>query len=155
MADNVDRPTRSRMMAAVRSQDTGPEVAIRKALHARGLRYRTNVRNLPGRPDIVFPKYRAAIFVHGCFWHAHDCELFRLPTTRPEFWKKKLRRNRDRDTEARQALSEKGWRHLTVWECVLRGSQRRDFSALIDEVEHWVTAGQPEHELRGESGDEM
>lgn len=152
MADNVDRPTRSRMMAAVRSQDTGPEVAIRKALHARGLRYRTNVRNLPGRPDIVLPKYRAAIFVHGCFWHRHDCSLFRLPATRREFWAKKLERNRARDAEVRQALSKIGWRCLTIWECALRGSEKREFSALVDEVACWIIAGETAYELRGGGG---
>lgn len=149
MTDNVDRLTRGRMMAAVRSQGTGPEMAMRKALHARGFRYRTNIRNLPGRPDIVLPKYRAAIFVHGCFWHKHDCALFRLPATRREFWAKKLERNRERDGEVRQALSEVGWRHLTVWECALRGSEKQDFAALIDEVACWITAGDAAHELRG------
>ena len=152
MADNVDRPIRSQMMAAVRSQDMGPEVAIRKALHARGLRYRTNVRNLPGRPDIVFPKYRVAIFVHGCFWHRHDCSLFRLPAARCEFWAKKLERNRERDAEVSQALSEIGRRCLTVWECAIRGSEKRDFSALVDEIACWITPGGTAYELRGAGG---
>lgn len=152
MADNVDGPTRSRMMAAVRSEDTGLEVTIRKALHGRGFRYRTNVRNLPGRPDIVLPKHRAAIFVHGCFWHGHDCELFRLPATRREFWRKKLERNRERDAEARQALSEIGWRCLTVWECTVRGSGKRDLSVVVDEVARWITTGGTPYELRGGRG---
>ena len=149
MADNVDRLTRSRMMAAVRGKDTGPEVTIRKALHARGLRYRTNVARLPGKPDIVFPRYRAAILVHGCFWHGHDCAMFRVPATRRKFWAEKFRRNRERDANVQQALSDAGWRCLTVWECAIRGPERRDFDALIDEVAGWVSAGGTAHELRG------
>ncbi|MDE0150585.1 MAG: DNA mismatch endonuclease Vsr [Rhodospirillaceae bacterium] len=149
MADTVDPITRSRMMASVRSRDTGPEVAIRKALHRRGFRYRTNDPKLPGRPDIVFPKYRAAVLIHGCFWHGHDCSLFRLPATRREFWAKKLQQNRERDEKVRLALSETGWRCLTVWECALRGPEKRDFIALIEEVIRWVTTGKTAYELRG------
>lgn len=152
LADSVDQLTRSRMMASVRSQDTGPEMTIRRALHRRGLRYRTNDSTLPGTPDIVFPKYGATILVHGCFWHGHDCALFRLPATRREFWTEKLRRNRERDVNVRKALSESGWRCLTVWECALRGSEKRNFTALIEEIAGWVTDGGPSHELRGVRG---
>ena len=152
LADSVDPVTRSRMMASVRSRDTGPEVVIRKSLHKRGFRYRTNDSKLPGRPDIVFPKYRAAVLVHGCFWHGHDCSLFRMPGTRREFWADKLRQNRERDEKVRQALHETGWRCLTVWECALRGPEKRDFAALIEEVAHWVTTGGIVCELRGIQG---
>ena len=97
MADVVDAATRSRMMAGIRGRDTKIEIAVRKALHARGLRYRTDVRGLPGRPDIVLPRWKAAILVHGCFWHAHDCGLCRIPATRPDFWREKLEGNAARE----------------------------------------------------------
>lgn len=149
MTDTVDQLTRSRMMAAVRSRDTSPELAVRKALHARGFRYRTNVRELPGKPDIVLPRYRAAIFVHGCFWHAHDCKLFRLPATRREFWRDKLERNRERDRIAGNSLNEAGWRFLTVWECAIRGSERRALDAVIDDIVCWLEEGPTASEIRG------
>ena len=149
MVDNVDRLTRSRMMASVRGKDTKPEVLLRKALHARGFRYRTHVTNLTGKPDIVLKRYQAVILVHGCFWHGHDCRLFRLPATRRKFWKEKIRRNRERDSKVLQALSEDGWRCLTVWECAIRGPEKRNFSELIDEVACWLTAGGKTNEICG------
>ena len=136
-------------MAAVRSRDTGPEVAVRKALHGRGFRYRTHVSELPGKPDIVLPRYRAAILVHGCFWHGHDCRLFRLPATRRAFWDAKIRRNRERDADVRKALRVAGWRCLTVWECALRGRERLEFGRLIEEVATWVKSAELAGELRG------
>ena len=151
MGDIVDRHTRSRMMASVRSKDTSPEMSIRRALHARGFRYRTNVKDLPGKPDIVLPKYRAAIFVHGCFWHAHDCALFRLPSTRRDFWLKKLRRNRERDEDVGKLLAEAGWRILTVWECAIRGPEKLAFEAVIDKIASWLEKGRASLEIRGEA----
>ena len=109
------------MMAGIRGRNTRPELVIRKALHARGFRYRLHVAGLPGKPDIVLPRFRAVIFVHGCFWHGHDCPLFRLPATRSEFWEAKISRNRERDREVLGALKTTGWRCLTVWECAIRG----------------------------------
>ena len=109
MADVVDAATRSRMMAGIRGRDTKIEIAVRKALHARGLRYRTDVRGLPGRPDIVLPRWKAAILVHGCFWHAHDCGLCRIPATRPDFWREKLEGNAARDRRNEGALCAAGW----------------------------------------------
>ena len=94
MPDIVDSATRSRMMAGIRSTNTRPELAIRKALHAAGFRYRLHPRDVPGKPDMAFARYRAAVFVNGCFWHGHDCPLFRLPDTRREFWSAKIERNR-------------------------------------------------------------
>ena len=99
LTDIVDEQTRSRMMAGIRSRNTRPELIVRKGLHARGFRYRLHARGLVGRPDMVFRKYGAVIFVHGCFWHGHDCSLFRLPGTRSDFWQKKIGRNRERDSE--------------------------------------------------------
>ena len=138
MVDHLDRETRSRVMRAIRSKDTVPEIAIRKALHAQGFRYRTHVSALPGNPDIVLRRYRAVVFVHGCFWHGHDCGLFRAPTTRPAFWKDKIRRNRERDAEAQRSLRAGGWRCLTVWECAFRGPDRRKFAMLVDEIAGWA-----------------
>ena len=149
MVDVLDRQTRSRMMASVRTKDTAPEVAVRKALHGRGFRYRTHVAELPGKPDIVLPKYRAAILVHGCFWHGHDCPMFRLPATRRDFWEAKIRRNRERDADVRVALRVAGWRCLTVWECALRGAEKLDFARLIDDVAAWVRSADTATELRG------
>ena len=112
VADSVDRV--SQPNKAVRNKDTGPEVTIRKALHAREFRYRTNVTSILGIPDIVFARLSAAILVHGCFWYGHDCEMFRLPATRREFWAKKITRDRERDAEVRVAPSDAGWRCLTI-----------------------------------------
>lgn len=137
------------MMASIRSRDTKPEVALRKALHARGYRYRTHVTNLPGKPDIVLKKYQAIIMVHGCFWHGHDCSLFRLPATRRKFWKEKIRRNRERDSKVMQVLSEDGWRCLTVWECSIKGPEKRNFRDLVDEVVYWLNTGEMTHEIYG------
>jgi len=111
-------------MSRIRGRDTAPELLIRRALHAKGFRYWLHDRRLPGRPDLVFPKYRAVIFIHGCFWHGHDCHLFKWPSTRKEFWQEKIERNRARDDSAIRKLQENGWRVLIVWECSLKGISR-------------------------------
>lgn len=118
---------RSRNMAAIRGKDTGPEMVLRRALHREGFRYRLHVRALPGRPDIVLPRYCLAIFVHGCFWHHHNCEAFVWPMTRAAFWREKIDGNVARDRIVRAALRRAGWRTMVVWECELRrhgGGQR-------------------------------
>jgi DNA mismatch endonuclease, patch repair protein len=120
MADIMSKTQRSRRMASVRQRDTAPELALRKALHAIGLRFRVNVRRLPGSPDIVLPKYGALVFVHGCFWHGHHCAAGRPPATRAEYWVEKLGRNRQRDRRQAAGLRRLGWRVLTVWECQLK-----------------------------------
>lgn len=112
---------RSHNMSRIRSRDTMPEMVLRRALHARGLRYRLHVRGLPGTPDLVFPRRRAVVFVHGCFWHGHDCPMFRLPNTRTDFWRQKIEGNVARDRRSAEVLKELGWRQLTIWECALRG----------------------------------
>jgi len=112
---------RSEIMRAVKGRDTGPEIALRKALFARGFRYRLNVKSLPGKPDIVLPKYRAVIFVHGCFWHGHDCARGkRAPKTNAVYWKEKIRRNVERDHAAIVALQRHGWSAKISWECDLK-----------------------------------
>ncbi len=122
------------MMSGIRGKDTKPELLIRKALHSRGFRFRLHSLKVPGKPDLVLPRYNAAIFVHGCFWHGHDCHLFKMPSTRPEFWEGKIDRNRARDTEVRNALITSGWRRLVIWECALKGKFRLDFEILVERV---------------------
>lgn len=123
--DVLTKEQRRLNMSRIRDRDTKPELLIRKGLHARGYRFRVNETSLPGRPDIVFPKYRAVIQVNGCFWHGHDCHLFKMPASRQEFWAEKIAANRERDKRTDQALLETGWRVLTVWECSLKGVRRR------------------------------
>ncbi len=110
MADVHDAPTRSRNMAAIRGKDTRPEMIIRRGLHARGFRFRLHAAGLPGKPDLVFPKYRAVVLVNGCFWHGHECSMFRWPSSRQEFWKEKITGNKRRDLANLEGLADAGWR---------------------------------------------
>ena len=112
---------RSEVMRAVKSKDTKPELALRKALHALGYRYRLNVNDLPGKPDLVFPKYRTVIFVHGCFWHGHTCKRGkRIPKSNTTYWTEKIARNKARDKKNAAELRKLGWRVITIWECRLK-----------------------------------
>ena len=120
MADILTSAERSRRMASVRQSSTAPELALRKALHALGLRFRVNARHLPGRPDIVLPKYGVALFVHGCFWHGHHCAAGRAPATNTGYWLEKLAANRQRDRRKSDALRKLGWRVWVTWECELK-----------------------------------
>lgn len=149
MADVVSPEVRSRMMAGIRSTNTRPEIAIRRALHAKGLRFRLHAANVPGKPDLVLPKYRAAVFVHGCFWHGHDCPLFRLPATRPEFWQAKIDRNRTRDAVVAASLRQTGWRQLLIWECAMRGRSRIGLEATADRATAWIRSDLPAGAIRG------
>ena len=117
MADVVDPATRSRMMAGIRGKNTRPELLIRKALHARGFRYRIHCKDLPGNPDLCFPKYRAVIFVHGCFWHRCPRCALGLPKSNTDYWSEKFERNVERDRSKETALLGLGWKVHTVWEC--------------------------------------
>lgn len=140
MTDVVDSETRSRMMAGIRGRDTRPEIALRRALHARGLRYRLHSSALPGRPDLVLPRHRAVIFVHGCFWHRHpDCRYATTPATRAEFWTAKFEANVARDRRVEEALTAMGWRVGIIWECALRGRDLTDRTA--DRVATWIRGG--------------
>ena len=136
------------MMARVRSKDTKLEVRIRKALFARGFRYRLHAANLPGKPDIVLPRYRAVVFVHGCFWHGHDCDLFRLPGTRREWWKAKIERNRARDAEVADSLRRTGWRQANVWECAVRGRGSGSIESVIGALTNWLAEEVPTLSIR-------
>lgn len=121
MVDVLTPEQRHLNMSRIRGRDTKPEMLIRHGLHARGFRYRLHDPKLPGRPDLVFPRYHAVVFIHGCFWHGHGCPMFKLPVTRQEFWAAKIAYNRARDERATAALLELGWRVANVWECSIRG----------------------------------
>ncbi|WP_104198202.1 very short patch repair endonuclease [Cryobacterium sp. M15] len=138
-------PSRRKNMAAIRSKNTAPEMTVRSALHHDGFRFRIHVQQLCGVPDIVLPKYKAAIFVNGCFWHCHQCSTFRWPKTRPDFWRQKLEANRLRDSFVRAELLASGWRVATVWEC---GLQRKDSTATcLKLLEGWLRGDDTEFDM--------
>lgn len=139
MTDVHDRVGRSRNMSAIRGRDTTPELALRRSLHRLGYRYSLHRRNLPGTPDLFFRKHRAVLFVNGCFWHGHDCPLFKWPQSNTEFWKQKIEANRRRDAKARQLLAGMGLRQLTVWECALRGSGSAGAEKTARLVARWLS----------------
>lgn len=137
MTDIVDQQTRSRMMSGIRGKDTKPELELRRALHARGLRFRLHSKKIYGQPDLVLPKYRAVVFVHGCFWHRHEgCRYTTTPSTREGFWQAKFEANVARDAAVRGKLLEDGWRVATVWECALRKPDQ--VAAAAQQVAEWL-----------------
>ncbi|NYT42803.1 DNA mismatch endonuclease Vsr [Sphingomonas sp. R-74633] len=138
MADVHDSETRSRNMAAIRGGNTKPEMQIRRGLHAAGLRFRLHAKDLPGKPDLVFPRWRAVVFVNGCFWHQHDCHLFKWPGTRQAFWRDKIGRNAANDAKAVAALRAAGWRVGSVWECALKGRTKLDSSETMRCLADWI-----------------
>lgn len=124
MVDVVDPLTRSRMMSGIRGKNTKPELRLRSELHRRGLRFRVHHSGLAGRPDLVFPRHKAVVFVHGCFWHRHEgCHWCTTPSSNTEFWGAKFASNLDRDRRNREALEREGWRIATAWECALRPAE--------------------------------
>lgn len=149
MADNVPQSVRSRMMAGIRSVDTRPELVLRRGLHGLGFRYRLHVRDLPGRPDLVFPSRRAVLFANGCFWHGHDCHLFKWPATRPDWWRAKIARNQAVDSCAVKALAAAGWRVGVVWECSLKGRSRRPVESVIESCAIWLNSDVPHLNIQG------
>ena len=139
MADIVDVATRSRMMSGIRAKNTKPEVTLRKGLFNRGFRYRLHASSLPGKPDLVLPKWNAAVFVHGCFWHRHaGCKLTSTPATRRDFWSDKFSATTARDLCTLQVLQQAGWRTAIVWECQLRGKAA---TQTVEAVAAWITSG--------------
>lgn len=137
MTDIVDSQTRSRLMAGIRGKDTKPELILRRSLHALGFRYRLHVKGISGKPDLVLPKYRAVIFVHGCFWHRHpDCRYASTPSTRPEFWASKFAANVARDNAVRWNLLLDGWRVATIWECAMRSKAGAEAAGSV--VSEWL-----------------
>lgn len=149
MPDVVDPATRSRMMSGIRGTNTKPELTIRRALHRQGLRYRLHAKDVPGKPDLVFRAWRAAVFINGCFWHGHDCRFFRMPQTRPEFWQSKITSNRKRDAVVSAALADAGWRQLTIWECAIRGRDAKTVEKVVTRAERWIRSKEKRLELRG------
>lgn len=150
LPDIVSPEQRSRMMSGIRGKDTKPEMMLRRGLHALGFRFRLHDRKLPGTPDLVFPKYHAVILAHGCFWHGHDCHLFRLPGSRTEFWRTKIERNRAVDARTQLALRDAGWRVGTVWECAMRGKGRLSMEEILDACASWLKSDASELEIRGQ-----
>ena len=123
---------RSRNMSAIKSKNTKPEIAVRKVLHSMGFRFRLHRKDLPGSPDIVLPKYKTVIFVHGCFWHRHEnCKYASTPKTRKEFWEKKFRENINRDNLNQANLSLRGWKIIIIWECQLKGDKKKFMRDLL------------------------
>jgi len=123
---------RSRNMSAIKSKNTKPEIAVRRLLHSMGYRFRLHRKDLPGSPDIVLPKYKTVIFVHGCFWHRHEnCKYASTPKTRKEFWEKKFRENINRDNLNQANLALKGWKIIIIWECQLKGDKRKLIRDLL------------------------
>jgi DNA mismatch endonuclease (patch repair protein) len=136
-------------MAGIRGKDTKPELVLRRGLHALGFRYRLHVKDLPGKPDLVFPGRRAVLFAHGCFWHGHGCSLFKWPKTRGEWWRAKITKNREVDSRSVESLVAAGWRIGVVWECALRGRARRPLASVIDSCALWLKSDAPRFEIRG------
>lgn len=136
-------------MSGVRGKDTKIEVAVRKDLFARGYRYLVNDGRLPGKPDIVLPKHHAVVFVHGCYWHGHDCALFRLPASNREFWATKIGNNRERDHRSVLGLRALGWRVAVVWECALRGSGKLGLEEVTRQLDEWLHGAGEEITIRG------
>lgn len=153
MADKVSTEVRSRMMAGIRGKNTKPEIAVRKELHSAGFRYKLHDKRIPGKPDLVFPKFKAVIFIHGCFWHGHDCHLFRMPSSNTPFWQDKISGNINRDRAAVEKLTASGWKVATVWECALKGKTRRKAAEVTKELSEWLTEGAEKLEIGGNRND--
>jgi DNA mismatch endonuclease (patch repair protein) len=136
MADVHSKEIRSKNMAAIKGKNTKPEMLVRKFLHANGYRYKLHDKNLPGKPDIVLPKYKTVIFVHGCFWHGHkDCKYFVIPKTRTEWWLNKINGNIANDAKALNALKKDGWKIITIWECKLKPAKvEKTLNALLNKL---------------------
>jgi DNA mismatch endonuclease, patch repair protein len=149
MVDVVSAAKRSEMMAGIKGKDTRGELAIRRGLHRLGFRYQLHRKDLPGRPDLVFPKYGAVIFINGCFWHAHNCHIFKWPSTRTDFWKDKIGKNRIRDTKNMENCMHSGWRVLVIWECALKGKTRRNLNEVIHTTANWLLYDSQSAEIEG------
>lgn len=138
MADVHSPTVRSKNMRAIKGKNTKPELLIRKALHAKGFRFRLHMKTLPGSPDIVLPKYKTVIFVNGCFWHGHHCHLSKTPKTRTEFWLAKISDNISGDMLSHNKLLETNWRVAIVWECAIKGRTRQVFETLVNNLISWI-----------------
>ena len=149
VVDTVDKETRSRIMSSVGQKDTGLETMLRAALHKAGLRYRLCDRKLPGSPDLVFSRFGAVIFVHGCYWHSHGCYKSSVPKSRRKFWVNKFSVNRQRDEHNIVLLRESGWRVMIVWECALVGKHAFSLDAITELVRAWLMGTEEHREVPG------
>lgn len=149
--DVVGKRKRSEMMSGIKGKDTKPELLIRSLLHRKGFRYHLHRKGLPGKPDLVFPKYKAVIEVYGCFWHGHDCHLFKWPATRKEFWQDKINKNRARDRSNLDKLQNDGWKTLVIWECAIRGKEKLSTLELLKTIEAWLLYDSLDAQIRGRS----
>lgn len=149
MTDVLTSEQRQFNMSRIRGRDTKPEMLIRRGLHARGFRYRLHDYMLPGRPDIVFPRFRVVILIHGCFWHGHSCPMFHMPVTRAEFWRSKIAANKARDVKVHEDLLSLGWRVLTIWECSLRGAGRWPTELVLNACADFINGDEAKHDIFG------
>jgi len=149
VTDSVSPEKRSDVMSKVRSKDTKPELQIRRGLYALGFRYRLHVSDLPGKPDLVFPRYKAVIFVNGCFWHGHSCSLYRFPKSNTDYWTEKIKRNVERDTSNIKRLTDAGWRILIIWECATKGKARLPVENVLNTASEWLLSEKPNCEIAG------
>ncbi len=137
MADVHNTATRSYNMSRIKGKDTKPEMLVRRFLFAQGFRYRLHVKTLPGKPDIVLPKYKTVLFIHGCFFHGHEnCRYFKVPATRTEWWLDKINGNKKRDTETEKLLTDLGWKVITIWECELKKKSLNDTLNILLKIQH-------------------
>lgn len=138
MADILTVEQRRKCMSSIRRENTAPELLLRSALHKAGLRYRLHDKNLPGSPDIVFPKFHAVLFVHGCYWHSHGCYKSSRPKSQRNFWINKFKTNQERDARNIKLLQEQGWRVIIVWECALKGKTSLPISKTVEAIKKWL-----------------
>jgi DNA mismatch endonuclease (patch repair protein) len=144
VADVFSRAKRSEVMSGIRGKDTKPEIRLRRGLFARGFRYRLHSTKLPGRPDLVFPKFNSVVFVNGCFWHGHECHLFKWPSDNAEFWRTKITRNVQRDRSVLERVVAASWRAMTVWECEVRADPEAAVARVADWLRLEAKTGAPE-----------
>lgn len=149
MADIVSSRKRSEIMSRIRGKNTRPELTIRSILHVNGFRFRLHVKGLPGKPDLFLRKYNAAIFVNGCFWHGHDCSLYRLPKSNTEFWSDKIASNRSNDSRNISELHKSGIRVMLIWECSLKGKGKISLDEVLEKSKDWLLSNQFFCEIRG------
>ena len=147
MADVFTKEKRSEVMSRIRGKNTKPEYFVRSGLHRLGFRFRLHVRDLPGKPDLVLPKFQAVIFVHGCFWHKHECYLFKWPQTRAQFWQEKILRNAENDLINSSKLVSEGWRVGIIWECSVTGKNKLPQSELTKRISDWLYSNQATLEI--------
>lgn len=149
MTDIFNKEARCQIMSAVRAKNTKPELIARKLIHSMGFRFRLHRKDLPGCPDIVLPKHRKVIIVNGCFWHCHNCDLFKWPKSNVEFWKDKLTKNRKRDKLNIQALIAGGWQVVILWECAIKGKSRLPIDQLGEKLQKAILEQSSLIEIQG------